>query len=397
VGQVSALSYFLKTNIVFCSVLPAVILEQQRRAEHLEIFTQLTPSKGQRVRRQLMRALAIGRKKVKNLAMPTHSTRSPRIAPLNLAEPAGGPDHWHLDRRDFLKASAAAWLGLMAGGCASQGGGRARAPLRFGLVTDSHYADAAAKGTRHYRESLFKVREAVERLRAEKVGFLAMLGDMKDMAAGESEEQTMGHLVAIEREIQRFGGPTYHVLGNHDMDNLPKSAVVAQIENTGIARDRSYYAFRREGVHFIVLDATYDKQGRDYDRGKFDWRDANIPTPEVAWLRNELAAGAEPVVVLVHQRLDGDGHASIRNRVEVRALLEASRRVLAVFQGHDHPGGYTLINGIHYYTLRAVIEGSGEANNAYAVAEISPAGDIVVTGYRRALSMALPGHAPAIG
>jgi alkaline phosphatase len=71
--------------------------------------------------------------------------------------------------------------------------------------------------------------------------------------------------------------------------------------------------------------------------------------------------------------------------------------VLAVFQGHDHPGGYTLINGIHYYTLRAVIEGSGEANNAYAVAEISPAGDIVVTGYRRALSMALPGHAPAIG
>jgi hypothetical protein len=301
--------------------------------------------------------------------------------------PASG---WHLERRDFLKLSAGAFLGGMIGACAhTPGAAAARTPFRFGLVTDSHYADAESKGTRFYRESLAKMREAVERLRAERVEFLGMLGDMKDMAPGESEARTFSHLVAIEREIQRFGGPTYHVLGNHDMDNLSKAQVVGHVVNTGIPRGRSFYGFQRGGLRFIVLDATYDQGGRDYDHGKFDWRDANIPPAQLSWLEAELRVRRAPTIVFVHQRLDGTGHASIRNREAVRQVLEASGQVLAVFQGHDHPGGYTLINGIHYYTLRAVIEGSGEANNAYAVVEVNPELDLVVTGYRRAVSQTL--------
>jgi hypothetical protein len=233
------------------------------------------------------------------------------------------------------------------------------------------------------------VRTAVERLRVEKVSFLAVLGDLKDMAAGESEARTLAHLVAIEREIQQFGGPTYHVLGNHDMDNLSKSTVVAHLTNTDVAPGRSHYAFSRSGFRFIALDATYDKDYRDYDRGKFDWKDSNIPPAQAKWLAEELAKTAEPVIVFVHQRLDGDKDTSIRNRTEIRQVLEASGKVLAVFQGHDHPGFHTLINSIHYYTLRAVIEGSGEANNAFAVVEASPSGDLTVTGYYRAASMKL--------
>ena len=307
---------------------------------------------------------------------PSHSTRPPL--------PAG----WQVDRRDFLRASGAALAGLFAPGCA--GVAAARRPFRFGLVTDLHYADAPSRGTRHYRESIAKAREAVDRLRTERAAFLAVLGDIKDMAAGESEEQTFAHLVAIEREIRRFGGPTYHVLGNHDMDNLPKPRVVAHLENTGIARDRSFYAFSRGGLRFIVLDACYDQAGRDYDRGKFDWRDANIPARQLTWLEAELAVSREPAIVFVHQRLDGSGHASIRNREDVRRVLERPGRVLAVFQGHDHPGGYTLINGIHYYTLRAVIEGTGEASNAYALVDVSANLGLTVTGYRRAVSANWP-------
>jgi len=305
------------------------------------------------------------------------------------------PPGWQIDRRNFLKLSAAAFLGGVTGACSSTTSpATVRSPLRFGLVTDSHYADANARGTRFYRESLAKVREAVDRLRTGRVEFLAMLGDMKDMADGEPEAKTFSHLVAIEQEIRRFGGPTYHVLGNHDMDNLSKPQVVAHVENTGIPRGRSYYSFRRGGLRFIVLDATYDYNGRDYDHGNFDWRDANIPPPQLAWLQAELTRGAEPTIVFVHQRLDGNGHASIRNREAVRQVLEASGQVLAVFQGHDHPGGYTLINGIHYYTLRAVIEGSGAANNAYAVVDVGAGLGITVTGYRRAVTMALAHGGP---
>jgi Calcineurin-like phosphoesterase len=262
--------------------------------------------------------------------------------------------------------------------------------LRFGLLTDPHYADADAKGTRFYRESLGKVRAAVAQLRAERAAFLGVLGDVKDMAAGEPEARTLSHLVAIEAEIQRFAGPTYHVLGNHDMDNLSKPQFVAHVTNTGITAGRSYYAFSNGGVRFVVLDATYDKNGHDYDHGKFDWRDANLPAAQLDWLAAELAATREPVIGFVHQRLDGEGDASIRNRAAARALLEASGKVLAVFQGHDHAGGHSLINGIHYYTLRAVVEGTGAASNAFALVEVAANLDLTVTGYHRAVSLALP-------
>jgi hypothetical protein len=151
------------------------------------------------------------------------------------------------------------------------------------------------------------------------------------------------------------------VLGNHDMDNLSKRQVMSNIENTGIPTGRAYYAFSHSGLRMIVLDANYDGHGRDYDHDTVNWRDANVPGQQVDWLKQELKAAVEPVIVLVHQRLDGDGVTSIR-----------------------------MIKGIHYYTLRAVVEGPGLENNAYAVVDVSPDLNIVVTGYQRAVGLQLP-------
>lgn len=295
---------------------------------------------------------------------------------------------WRPVRRDFLRATTAALGGLAAARLAAATG-TGTPTLRFGLITDPHYADTGPKGTRHYRESLPKVREAVARLRAEQAGFLAVLGDVKDMEVGEPEARTRSHLVAIERELRAFGGPTYYVLGNHDMDNLSKPQALAILRSTGIPEGRGHYAFSQGGVRFVALDATYDRHGADYDHGKFDWKDANVPAAQLAWLESELGSAREPVIILAHQRLDGDGGTTIRNAPAVRALLERSGRVLAAFQGHDHPGGHTLLNGIHYYTLRAVVEGSGEASNAYALAEVGPDLGITITGFRRAVSQRL--------
>ena len=212
------------------------------------------------------------------------------------AAPAG----WRVDRRDFLKASAASLAGLMAGGCSFLTAEEPRGPtLRFGLLTDPHYGNAAPKETRYFGESLGKVREAVEQFRTARVRFLVELGDLlKDTAPDEPEERTLADLAAIEREIQRFDGATYHVLGNHDMDNLSKAQVLARITNTGIAAGRSYYAFSCGGVRFIVTDANYLRDGRGYDHGNFDWREYNVPPVERDWLQRELQAATEPVIIL---------------------------------------------------------------------------------------------------
>jgi hypothetical protein len=309
------------------------------------------------------------------------------------ADPAvHSADGWRIDRRDFLNASAASIVGLMAGGCSFMTAEEPHGPiLRFGLLTDPQYGDAPPEETRCFRESLEKVRAAVEQFRTVRARFLAVLGNfLKDPAPGEPEERTLANLLAIEREIQRFGGATYHVLGAHDMDNLSKAQVLARITNTGIAAGRSYYAFSCGGVRFIVTDADYLRDGRGYDHGNYDWREYNLPPVELDWLHFELQNAAEPVIILGHQRFDGDGNARFDNCAEVRGIFEGSGKVLAVFQGHHHPGAYSFINGIHYYTLRAVVEGSGPENNAYAVVDVHPDLNLTVTGYRRAVSMELP-------
>jgi predicted phosphodiesterase len=226
-------------------------------------------------------------------------------------------------------------------------------------------------------------------MNAQKVDFLVELGDFKDQDSPPVEQKTLSYLQAVESVFCKFKGPTYHVLGNHDVDSLSKTQFLTNIENTGIDPGKSYYSFDFNGVHFVVLDANYKSDGTEYDHGDFDWIDANIPTAELQWLRQDLAASRGAVIVLVHQLLDGAGPHYVNNAAQVRQILEQSGRVLAVFQGHYHDGSYRRINEIHYYTLKAVVEGPSPENNSYAIVEVRPDMGFTVFGYSKAVSKQL--------
>jgi predicted phosphodiesterase len=285
---------------------------------------------------------------------------------------------------------AIAGLSLTPFSCSGPTGkNRRTGTVRLGIVTDCHYADAYTVGTRYYRESLDKLGECVEAMNAQKVDFLVELGDFKDQNSPPVEKKTLWYLRTIESIFRKFDGPTYHVLGNHDEDSISKQQFLANIKNTGINPAKSYYSFDYNGVHFIVLDANYKSDGTDYDHSNFDWTDANVPTAELQWLKQNLAASQGAVIVLIHQLLDGTGSYYVKNATEVRQVIEQSGRVLSVFQGHHHEGSYSRIKGIHYYTLKALIEGSGPENNSYAIAEVQPDMSITVTGYRKAVSKQL--------
>ncbi len=281
-------------------------------------------------------------------------------------------------RRKFVLTSLAV---LATPGWARGAGDR---PLRFGMLTDAHYADYDSHGSRHYRQSLAKMRECVAQMNEEQVALLVELGDFNDGARKPAKEDALRYLAAIEAEFARFNGPRYHALGNHNMDALSKPQVLGQIKNTGIDPGRSYYSFDRGGLHFVVLDPNFRSDGAAYDQGNFRWTDANIPAAQIEWLKQDLEAAGKPTIVFLHQLLDGEGAVHVNNAAAVRKVLEATGHTLAVFQGHHHRGGYSRIEGIHYYTLRAMVQGSGTENNAYAIVDIRP-GRIVVKGYRRAV------------
>ena len=257
--------------------------------------------------------------------------------------------------------------------------------LRFGMTTDSHYANREHGGTRYYRESIEKMQAFIDVANSEKVDFIVHLGDFKDQDAVPDSERTLEYLKLLESTYGQFKGPKYHVLGNHDMDSISKGDFLAHVENTGISTERSYYSFERNGFRFIVLDANFRADSTPYDRGNFDWKDTNIPTAEVNWLENELKVSDKPVIIFVHQLLEivEEGPYGIRNQAEIRRLLESSGKVVTVFQGHIHKERYHVINGINYYTMNAMVDFSGPENNSFALIDTFANGDMVINGYKR--------------
>jgi len=98
--------------------------------------------------------------------------------------------------------------------------------------------------------------------------------------------------------------------------------------------------------------------------------------------------------VFIHQQLDGQGDYYVKNGAAVRALFERSGKVLAVFQGHRHEGAFVRIKGVPYYTLKAMIEGSGPDNSSYALVDVDGRGTIRIQGFRQAESMTLKKETP---
>jgi len=262
-------------------------------------------------------------------------------------------------------------------------------PVRFGIFTDSHYADRESSGTRFYRESIDKLSECIDVMNSENVDFMIELGDFKDQGDPPDEKETIRFLSVIEKEYCRFNGAHYHVLGNHDHDSISKKQFLNGISNTGFSKAEAYYSFNSGHVHFIVLDANYSSDGKPYDHGNFDWTDAYVPLQQLKWLKKDLVVNRKPSVVFIHQRLDISDENRIYgpgNAVSVREILEDSGKVIGVFQGHEHAGAMSHINKIPYYTLRGMIEGSGPDNNSYVIVNIDRDLTITVKGFRKAVS-----------
>jgi len=291
---------------------------------------------------------------------------------------------YHINRRRFLQYS-----GALAGATFFSPldlFSKDKPILTFGIVTDSHYADRDPAGTRYYRESLSKMAEAMKEMNTMKVNFVVHLGDFKDEDANPSEQKTLSYLKKQEEAFATFKGPRYHVLGNHDTDSISKQQFLENVINTGITKDKSYYSFDREGVHFVVLDADFKTDGTSYSKNNYVWTDSFIPNEQLIWLRDDLQKTKLPSIIFVHQLLDDvdDHDFCVKNAEQVREVLIDSKKVMAVFQGHCHKERYNKIGNIHFCTLPGMVDFSGLDNNSFSVIEVYKSGTINMVGYKRA-------------
>lgn len=248
--------------------------------------------------------------------------------------------------------------------------------LRVALMSDIHFAEKEPRINRYYKESLSKLQAAAKTLEKQKLDFLVELGDFIDSVGSVDGDKK--NLRTVNDELAKIASLRHYVLGNHCVETLTKEEFLAEV-----GQEKSYYSFDRNGYHFVVLDGTFRQDGIPYGRKNADWKDTKFPKEEIEWLKEDLADTKLPAILFLHQRLDLENlHAySVKNADEIRAVLEASEKVRLVVQGHYHKGDYKEIAAIPYCTLSAVIEGSGETNNAFSLLEITQNGNMKLHGF----------------
>lgn len=232
------------------------------------------------------------------------------------------------------------------------------AMLKIGFVTDIHIGPEAfhegklRKLTHHATKLL---RDVVTRMNTEiRPDLLVNLGDDVE---DESHEADLARYLECQSILREAKAEVVNVAGNHDSIHLTRDELTRAWEQDG----NLHYSMDRGGFHLVILHTIERKDV-----------DVRLPHAQLEWLEADLAATSLPVVVLMHhsaseQDLEdsfwfhGRAHlALVKEREELRAILERSGKVRIVVNGHVHRNHCDVIKGIPYVTIQSLIENLDE-------------------------------------
>jgi manganese-dependent ADP-ribose/CDP-alcohol diphosphatase len=270
--------------------------------------------------------------------------------------------------------------------------------LRFGLITDIQYADADPKGERHYRESIPKLKVAVDFLSNRNLPFTLHLGDLID--------RNFGSYQPVLSPLAKLGHPVHHLLGNHDysVSDEEKCRVVSTI---GMPHD--YYMMRHSGVRFLMIDTTQlasykypeglpqNKETKDSLKGVSLERSAGgetweggLSVAQLGWLDRELTAAdqaKEPAIICGHHPiLPSEGRKAWNNEAVIE-LIDKHPCVRAYLCGHNHAGAQAIRNEVPFIIFKSMLHEPGI--NAYSVIHLFK-DRLQIEGYGREKARSIP-------
>ena len=230
--------------------------------------------------------------------------------------------------------------------------------LTIGFVTDLHFGPAAyhdgklRKLTHHAAELTRGVVRAMnEVIRPD------LLVNLGDDIEDESRAADLARYTECQDLLRAADAELVNVAGNHDTIHLNRDDLAKIWRREGPL----FYAFDRAGFHLVVLH-THERKDVD----------VRIPEAQLVWLKDDLARTSLPVVVLMHHPageqdlsdsfwFKGAAHlALVKERAELRRILEESGKVRVVFNGHVHRNHLDVIRGIPYVTLQSLVENLDE-------------------------------------
>ena len=262
----------------------------------------------------------------------------------------------------------------------------------FGAIADCQYCSGPNRGSRHYSSSARKLQESVKELNTHDLKFVIHLGDFIDR-----DYDSFDKVLPIYQTLKM---PAYHALGNHDFDVADKWK--AKVPDR-MGMKSKYYDFKVEDWRFIVLDGNdvsfhaYPKDSSEYREAEVYYRENKVRSPkwngavgkeQLLWIRKILESAqekGEKVVLYCHFPVYPADPHNLWNAKEVISTLEEFSCVKAYINGHNHKGAYGMKEGIHYLTLKGMVE---TEDSAYSIIHVHQ-DELKVTGYGREFNRSL--------
>lgn len=270
------------------------------------------------------------------------------------------------------------------------------AQVKIGVFADCQYCDCNASGSRYYRNSLDKLNACITEFNSVKdLDFIVGLGDLIDRDFSSYKK--------VNSILQQANAKVYNVVGNHDFSVEPEYFNEVPLQ---LGLKKNYYSIEKDGWKFIFLNGneitfqTNDKKViKQAEKmvskltaakkpNNQEWN-GGISKTQFKWLKKELKESEKrslKVALFCHFPILPNEIHSLWNNDEVLGLIKKFSSVKVWINGHNHAGGYTKINGIHFITMRGMVE--TESGNSFSVVTFGDT-DLRIKAYGREVERVL--------
>ncbi|WOK96595.1 hypothetical protein Cni_G05302 [Canna indica] len=251
---------------------------------------------------------------------------------------------------------------------------------------------------RYYRHSILVLQRAVSKWNDHKVQFAMNFGDIVDGFC--PKDKSLSTVQKVIKEFNGFNGPTYHMIGNHCLYNLPRNELISLFKMPSFD-GHAYYDFSPSpGYRFVILDAydisaigwpkdhaitltamqILEKKNPNANKNspngmvglekRFLMFNGAVGKEQLLWLDSILrdsSKNKEKVIICCHLPIHPKAasmKALVWNYEEVLKVIHSYKCVKACFAGHDHQGGYFVdTHGIHHRVFEAALESPPGSNS----------------------------------